>query len=128
MQTPEQPHDRPTVYGDVSAGKVAPEIEALEKGRERAERKSDEAERREKEAVEGAHIYRVDTNKWILTAFIAILMAGIAIVAFTTGRMTSHWIGLNSELRDLGQRLTVIETIIGQRRPSTQIPRHGLSP
>ena len=92
-----------------------------------AEQRAIEAEHREREAKEQQQEYRAETNK----AYTFIWIALLSIVMFTLGRVTSHWADLNAELRDVRERIAVMEALqkpspsLSIRQGSTASPPAG---
>ena len=81
-----------------------------------ANQRAAEAERREREAKEQQQEYRAETNKTYMLIGIALL----SIVMFALGRASSHWGDLNAELRDVRERIAVMEAL---RNPSPSLGR-----
>ena len=80
-----------------------------------AEQRAIEAERRERKAKEQQQEYRTETTKTYTIISIALL----SIFMFVLGRATSHWADLNAELRDVRERIAVVEAL---QKPSPSLP------
>ena len=80
------------------------------------------------------HKERHETYKWSIgitvTVFFAVTSILIALVGVTViivMNLLGQYGDLSAEIRDLRERLAIIETVIGQqRRPPTQIPPSSL--
>lgn len=106
------------LLADAGDADTARTLQMLEDRAAAAEQRADEAERRERKAKDQQHEYRTDTNK----TYIIIGIALLSIVMFALGRTTSQWFDLNAELRDVRERIAIVEALQG--RSSSQPAQH----
>lgn len=120
------------LLGDADDENASQTIQALGEKAEKAEQRAEKAEQRERNAKEETRKDRFETNK----TFIIIAVALFSIAMFALGRVTSQWGDLNAELRDVRERIAVMEvwrnppstSSVQQKPTASPTPLPGLTP
>lgn len=81
-----------------------------------ADHRAEEADRRAADAQDDTRKHQFETTK----TFLVIIVALFSIGGFIAGRLSAHWMDLNSELRAVRERIAVVEALQGRAASQTQ--------